>query len=280
MTKLKRLILIFVPMLLFSGCRNTTSYDVLILDNAKEVIEQWGYIPNRTYSVDFDGSIYTVDINGNQQQIMVPESNENSGKIEAKNLVKEEISTELAAIVEESKELVYSYIETSEILQNKPDIVNYISDMQAYIVEMDDVAMYEDGAVYISKQYTYAASEWMIVHELIHAVCDFTNGGVENQRYPYNLFNEVMTDIITSSMNPSSAEGTMSGYVMYYDIGYAFIGCFGEKALSSYFYGYDSLVEELGDELDLFVFSMENMEKNEIALICVNNSINHWQENR
>lgn len=279
MKKLKRLVYIFLAILLLVGCSTTTnSYDAQILNTAKEVINQWGYIPNRTYSVDFDGSIYTVDINGSEQQILIPENSAESKKVDGSTLAKEEPDAKLARIVEDSKKLVSSYIEASDILKNKPDIVNYVSNIPTYVVEMEYVAMYDAGALYINTNHTHEASEWMIVHELVHAICEFTNGGIENERYPYNLFNEVMTDIITASMNPSSADGTMSGYAIYHEIGYAFIGCFGEKALSSYFYGYDSLVEELGYELDFFVFSMENMEKNEIALICVNNSINHWQE--
>lgn len=279
MNKLKRLIPLFLAILMLVGCSTTTNkYDTQILNTAEKVINQWGYIPNRTYSVDFDGSIYTVDINGSEQQIRIPENTDKSKKIEGSTLAKEELDPDLARLVKDSKDMVSSYVEASDILENKPDIVNYISNMPTYVVEMEYVAMYDAGALYINTNHTQDASEWMIVHELVHGICEFTNGGIENERYPYNLFNEVMTDIITASMNPSLAKGTMSGYAIYHEIGYAFIGCFGEKALTSYFYGYDSLVEELGYELDFFVFSMENMEKNEIALICVNNAINHWQE--
>ena len=278
MTKLKRLLALFMAMLMLVGCSATTDYEAQILSSAESVLNDWGYIPNRTYSVNFDGSIYTVDINGSQHQISSPK-NTTSAPLEITG-PKQELTADIERILNSSKDLVCSYVEASKILENKSGIIEYISNIPAYLVEMEDVALYQFDTIYINSTNTEVVCEWMIVHELVHALADFTNGSIENERYPFNLFNEVITDIITSSMNPSIAKGTYSGYAVYHDIGYAFIGCFAEDALYSYFYGYDTLLLELGAELDFFVFSLENMEYNEVAFVCVNNSINHWQENR
>lgn len=276
-----RLFTVFIMITLFlCGCSNstTTNYDGAILQLAEQQINQFGYVPNRTYSVDYaDNGLYVVDINGTEYQIQIP-SPSNSDKIVV--MTGDELGTKEQKIWQNSKELIYSYIDSSNILQDKDEIKDFISNISAYIAEIDVPALYEDGKFFIGRNYVDATCEWMICHELVHAIADFTNGGVENERYAYNLFNEVMTDIITASMNPKLEEGVMSVYMDYSSIGYSFIGCFGEDALESYFYGYSDIIEIIGNEheLDFFVLSLDNAYSNEFAMICINNSINHWYE--
>lgn len=279
-----RLLAVFFIITLFvCGCgsntTSTTTYDDTILQMAQEHIEQWRYIPDRIYSVAYDAEteIYTIDVNGVKQQVIFP-SSADSNKIEA--ITGDRLSRKEQKILDSSKELIYSYVDESNILQNKDEIKNFISEIPAYVIDMEYPALYFNGKLFFGINYIDVICEWIAVHELVHALADFTNNGIENERYAYNVFNEVMTDIITSSMNPKLAEGIQSGYINYYPEIYTYIGCFEEEAIKAYFYGYSKIIETIGNEheLDFFVLSLENIYANELALICVNNSLSHWQE--
>lgn len=274
-------VLIIVTLLL-SACGNSTTknYDDLILQRAEEQLSTLPYVSGRTFSVEYSAvsDLYTVDINGTELKFNRPLKSSNSNKLEPST--GEELSKKEQKIVDSSKKLICSYIDNSNILQNKEAIKQFVNDIPTYVIDMDDGALYFNGKLFISIHSLDVICEWMITHELVHALADFTNGGVENEKYAYFIFNEALTDIITASMNPKIPNDALSGYINFHPVLYSYIGCFGEDAINAYFYGYESLIEKIGNkhELDFFVFSVENLNTNEYALVCINNSINHWRE--
>lgn len=216
-----------------------------------------------------------MDINGDIRKIEIADKKEN--KKDSIKCIDIELSKTSKEIIESSFLLVKDYIANSTVLKDKETIMQELDKIEVKIAEYDEVAEYRDGTLYIGKDYVNVICEWMICHELMHALADITNGGVENEPYAYYQFNEGLTDFITYTLNPQIPEGYVSGYSQYYYYISLYIGCFEEKAIQAYFYGYDELWEKVGkDEFDFFVFSFENMEKDKLGIVCINNFFNKW----
>ena len=84
-------------------------------------------------------------------------------------------------------------------------------------------AFYKDGAIWVFRTCTDSICEWMFTHELIHYLREITNN-VEPEKLVYHgmILDEVMTDIICSSLKPKLSVGE-SGYKQYYDVGYQYL---------------------------------------------------------
>lgn len=117
----------------------------------------------------------------------------------------------------------------------------------------------------------------MCVHEFIHAICYYTHDlNIENEIYANSLFNETMTDIITAALNPNLKAGIKSSYSNYYNFVYPYINLFGETAIEAYFYGYDEIYKQIGeDEFNFFILVTNNLDK-EYAEVYYNNMIFKW----
>lgn len=278
---IKRIIALAMITLMWAtttSCGRATNYDTEIIKLGKQAISECDIITGRTYSVSFENGIYTVDINGDIRQVKIDEKDEI--KKYTINSIELELPKNLKEVVDSSFSLVEDYVRNSTILQDKETILQEIDKIDVQITESDTVAEYREGVIYIGDDYINIICEWMICHELIHALADITNEGVENEPYAYYQFNEGITDLITYTLKPQMTKGYISGYAKYhYDI-CLYIGCFEEEAIKAYFYGYEEIWKITGkDAFDFYVESFENMINDEVAFVCVNNSINLWAQN-
>ena len=289
MKKLKRLFVIVTSMLMIlSGCSNATNnYDSITLKNAANVTAESGFdfVSNpfandsRHFTVTKDSdSKFSVDVNGEKMIIQVPSEQSSSEYVPTNESVSKQIK-----IVSKSKKLVYQYIDTSTILKDKKDIKKYIENLNTKEADFTDdegvgaYFSYADSCIYINRNNSEAICEWMIVHELIHAMSFYThNCSIENEEYAFNLFNEILTDIITSSINPKMNRGILSGYSVYYNLLYPYINLFGENAIEAYFYGYNTIYTQIEkDEFEFFVIVIENYGV-ENSDVYYNNLIYKW----
>ena len=273
------LLLVVVTLFTLSGCSSDkrnfkANYDGELIEFSELMLQAWGIVTDRTYEVEYKDGVYEANINGNIQKIQVVENEPESISY---TWVEDVNDADVLKVFKSAKELVIDYIQKSTVLVQKDTLIKEIVEIPIKYTDADLVAEYRNYVVYVNPGYRNDVSEWMIVHELVHFLCEITNGGIYREEYPYELFNEVMTDVIAASMGPEIQDDLMSGYTMYFDFIYAYIGCFKEEAIKAYFYGYDRIFDYVGkDEFDLFVKSFDQVETNEIALVIINNSINKW----
>lgn len=254
---------------------STKNYDTQLLEIGQQSISDLEIIPGRTFEVTLEKDVYTVNINGNIQKVMLPPTIHNKETI----INVQDPNKKIVKIFNTSKEHIVAYIQGSTILKDKDHIIKQLDSVEVKLASIEYPALYENKTLYIGKDYIDVVCEWMICHELVHCLSEITNKGIENEPYAYNLFNEAITDIITFSMEPKIPDGYISGYTEYYSYIFEYIGCFGEKAISAYFYGYDELWNTVGKtDFDFWVSSFENSNTNEVALVCVNNFINQWAQ--
>lgn len=262
------------------------NYDVEVLERANEYTKYTEFAKkeenpfkdtNRYFNVNRTSvNEFSVDVNGTEMIIRIPESQNKEYEPENKKSINNDL-------IRQSKEKINSYIEKSKILKDKKDIMKYIESIEVKNATFsDDVTTgayfsYKDNTLYINKENEQYICEWMIIHEYIHAISYFThNCDINNERYAFNLFNEVMTDLIASTLEPGLSDGIISGYSDYYSIVYPYISLFGEEVINAYFYGYENIFEKTSEEeFDFFVIVIENMGK-ENSDIYYNNLIYKW----
>lgn len=296
MKKLKKMFCYFVLVMLMviSSAKSTyasSNYDKVIIDIAKKHDELTGFSNissnpfvegNRYFTVEEpEKEHFEVDVNGTKMTIIVSDASE--GAYEPQN-INELRSKEVLDIIESSKEKIEDYIEKSSILEEKESILSYISSLEikeARFTDDSGVGAYfsaDDSKIYVNKDNSAYICEWMICHEYIHAIAFYTHneGSLDNIPYTYSLYNEVFTDLITSSLEPDINESVSSYYQNYYELIYPYIHMMGEDSIKAYFYGYDRIYESIDKlEFDFFVNVIENFgEENSPAYY--NNLILKW----
>ena len=275
MKKLKGLLCVSLAILLTcTGCTAHTQYDTILLDTAAKVTTDLEFNDretnpflggNRVFTVDkISDYDFSVDVNGTKMEIQLPDNTDSSPYLPTK--VKDVSSNESKKIFSQSQKLIYDYIESSTILTDKTEIKSYISALklkEAIFTEDIWVGAYfspEDNTIYINKSNVSHICEWMIVHELVHAISYYTHGcDITKEAYAYDIFNEVLTDMITASLEPQVDSSIQSGYAMYYDLLYPYMNLLGAESIKAYFYGYDTVFKKINpDEFDFFVIVIEN----------------------
>lgn len=292
MNKLKNLFIIVMSMLMIlTGCSNAVekNYDSITLENATKATAESGFNfdsnpfvhESRYFTVTKNSkNEFCVDVNGTEMIIQIP-SDASSSEYLPSNVI--ELSSKYGKIVIKSKEIVYQYIDASTILKDKEAIKNYIDSLiakEATFTDDDSVGAYfsyTDDCLYINRDNPEFICEWMIVHELIHAISYYThNCSIENEEYAFNLFNEILTDMITSSLTPKINSKIQSGYSLYYDLLYPYINLVGQSSIEAYFYGYEIIYEQIKkEEFEFFVIVIENYGA-ENSDVYYNNLIYKW----
>lgn len=260
-----------------------TSPEQRIEEISRNKLRNKELVEGRTFSVKVDDEkIYHVDINGTEILIQFEDS-KNPTKLKKDNIGN--ISDDsILQIIKSSQKKILKYIEESTVLKEKELLKEYIKETQVKMVKYEakdssnTVAEYDldEKIIFINQDYKEIVCEWMLVHEYIHALADKTNGGKKNMRYPYELFNEVITDIITAELNPVIKEEIISGYGKFYEEIYLYLASVGtEKAIYAYYYGYETILNQINeDELDIFVQLLGEETGN--APIVRMNCINKW----
>lgn len=298
MKKLKKFVLLTIAMLmLLIGCatasdKSNKDYDSIIIQDAETITDDLGFDfdsnpfdGNRKFTVSKNSeNEFSVDVNGTEMIIQIPyETN-------AEDIPSEisDASKKYEKVILNGKSLICKYIDASSILTNKDELKSYINDLpivEANIKNADNkmapaMFSYKDQCIYMNKEYSEFICEWMIVHELVHAMSFYTHGCcIENEEYAFNKLNEVMTDIITASLNPKISKNIQSGYTEYYSLIYPYINLFGISSLKAYFYGYDEIYNYIQkDEFDFFVRVIDNYGA-ENSDCFYNNLILKWYAN-
>lgn len=225
---------------------------------------------------------FEVDVNGVQMTVIISDKN-NIEPYQPQN-IKPLSSDKIADIIESSIKKVNDYIDTSSVLTDKDNIKNYISTLSIKTADFTDdtgVGAYfsaKDSTIYINNENSDCICEWMVCHELIHSIAFYTHN-VDNLAdipYAYSMFNEIMADLITYSINPDIKESIESYYKGYYNLLYPYIDIFGVDSINAYFYGYDTIYSKVEKaEFNFFVAVIENIsEENSVAYY--NNLILKW----
>lgn len=228
---------------------------------------------------------FEVDVNGTPMTVVISK-NGSVEDFEPRN-ISELDSDNIIDIIESSQEKIENYIDESSILIDKEGIKNYILSLdlkEAEFTNDSNVGAYfseTDSTIYINKDNSNYVCEWMVSHEYMHAIAFYTHDETElkNVPYAYSLYNEVWTDLLTCSLEPSINESVESFYKGYYSLLYPYINIFKEDAIESYFYGYDSMYQKVSKpELDFFVTVLENFGA-ENSEAYYNNLILKWYAN-
>lgn len=291
MKRVKGVFCILLAMImLLAGCSETENFDDSILNDAAEITSALGYDnerenpfinSSRSFQVDkVSENEFHIDVNGTSMTVkLVDEENSSFDLTDIKD-----IESKYDTMYSASKELVYKYIEESSILLNKEEIKEYLAGLQlkeAVFTDNNDAAAYfsyEDSTVYINTDNSAYVCEWLLVHELIHAIAFCTHEkDIANEEYPYGVFNEVLTDIITASLTPEIDSSIQSGYSAYYFLIYPYINLVGEEAINAYFYGYEHIYEKINqDEFDFWVTTVLENYGAENSEAYYNNLILKW----
>lgn len=249
---------------------------------AQTKLAQLDLVQGRTFSVSINKGIYHIDVNGKEVLIKIEDPG-SFPKTTKKQIVGECQEDSVLEVIESSKRLVLQYIEESTVLENKRKLQEYIDKVPVAMARYEPsneetVAEYDfdEKIIFINQDYKDVICEWLLVHEYIHALANKTNEGKKNMRYPYQLFNEVMTDVITCDLQPQIASDIVSAYDRYYENIYLYMGAVGTKdAIHAYYYGYEELLKKINEnELDIFANLIGEQEGD--APIVVNNCINNW----
>lgn len=278
MKKLFSILLIIGVLISVCSCTFNKNVDESLIETSNGILGTWTFEEGRTFSVVVDdNNIYHVDINGTEKLV----------EIEEKDIVENtksnisECDLEVMEIVKASKNKVVDYINNSKILKDKEALVEHINNVVVKMADfsIDEAAEYDSelNSIFINNKNRADVCEWMIIHELVHALYTKTNEGVENSKYQNTLFNEVLTDLITAEMEPEIIFEMESKYFSYYLWMYNYLGCVDFDGIEAYFYGYDKVLERIPEaELDVFVESLENENESEDAVVILTNCINDW----
>ena len=277
MKNLKNCMLLIIAMLMMlTGCATASDesykdYDSIIIQNAEDVTNYSGFdfgsnpfYGDRKFTVIKNSPTeFLINVNGTVMIVRIP-AKKSSSEYVPTNVC--DISTKHSKLVSSSKELIYEYIDASSVLNNKEELKSYIegvSAKEATFTNEDNVGAYfsyKDSCIYFNKKSSGSICEWMIVHELVHAMSYYTHGcSIEKEEYAFNLFNEVMTDIITASLSPKISKKSQSRYSIYYGLIYPYINLVGIDSIKDYFYGYDEIYNYVGkNEFEFWVIVIEN----------------------
>lgn len=277
MKKIISNILLIVIAISVSSCVFEKNVDEKLIETSNGILGTWNFEEGRTFSVFVDEeNIYHIDINGKEKQVKFQE-NDITENIRS-NIC--ECDLETMKIVDASKSKVLNYINKSDILRDKEILIAHINDVRVAMADfsIDEASEYdfETNTIFINNTNSALVGEWDIIHELVHALYYKTNNiETHTPKYYNTLFTEVLTDIITDTMEPEIDSDTEIKYFSYYLWIYLYLGCVDFDGIEAFFYGYETLFKYIPqEELDVFVESLKNEKESEDAIIILTNCIN------
>lgn len=232
---------------------------------------------------------YNITIGDETLEIELPEDTTDSDAINWKQNPEEVTKGNVWETLKSAKRKVVAYVNSSQIIRDKEKCIEKINQTPLYYIDsinfedlgqQSDIpdAFYKDGSIWVLRDSTSSICEWMFTHELIHCLREITNNAGPKLVYHGMIFDEVLTDIICSSLNPEIDDGSESGYARYYDVGYKYLAIWKETAITAYFYGYQDIWNKTGkDEFDVFVYAYHNIDCNELAHDCTIFTLSKWE---
>lgn len=272
-----------------------STYDSQVINMANTYVDSsttYGNADLNPFIKSNGGRYFTVneietdhfDVNVNGVPITVIISQNNSVEQYKPQNVTDLDDNSIINIIESSRKKVDDYIETSSILIDKDNIENYINSLSIKAADFTDdpnVGAYfsaSDSIIYVNRENSEYICEWLVCHEYMHAVSFYTHKetDLDNTQYAYSLYNEVLTDLLTCSLDPEINGSIESYYKGYYALIYPYINIFDIDAIDAYFYGYNTIYSKVTKpEFDFFVTVIENInEQNSEAYY--NNLVLKW----
>lgn len=250
----------------FCGCGETVTTEDNI-DNALE--EYYRYIITPMFeapSIDEVSNI-TIESRTNDyivkdKDITIPVPKLQSGKKISHGEEVLEVSKD-DNIIQAALGNILRFIDDMSIIEDKDSVKSHIESVKFYKVKFDFdrgnegelFALYDepDHAVYISSDLSeemyQEMGEYVITHELMHAVCSFTNGGDAKKRFCTGFWDEAQTEVFVANIPgiKKSAE-----YMLYDPLIAYTMYAIKPELMKAYFYGYDSFSEEDMRLLDVY----------------------------
>ena len=131
------------------------------------------------FEVTKNPSSYNITLNDKKITINVI-NKKNSNTSSSYESPVEISSNSVLKLISKSKKTVCNYIANSpNIFNNQEDAIKYIESLpflQCKINIENTLAFYEKGTIFIKENSEKQLCEWILVHELIHALSDFCQG--------------------------------------------------------------------------------------------------------
>ena len=139
--------------------------DELVMGSANGMMDIWGLEEGRTFSVTKDEkNIYHIDLNGEEMLVQIEEE-------QIVENVKSNITgcdSKVLGIVKALKGKIINYINESDILKDKKNLVKYIYNLPVQMADFctDAEAEYDERSdtIYINNRYRSKICEWGITH--------------------------------------------------------------------------------------------------------------------
>lgn len=259
--------------------RDGVVYDDYLIEIGRECLAGFDRVSGRVYTVNFRNNTYFINLNGEKTEVdYIEDLGGERESVKTYGTVKE---TKFLSVINRAKAILCDYIEKSTILNNKEELKQKIVDVPFVYGKTDDFvsAFYTNQTVYINKNCIQYFSEWVVVHELVHYLCELTHGGPLEEDYPFTQYVETMTDLITMSMQPEENLEFPSGYFENYEYVLPFVGRFEEEALQAYFYGHKRIWQRAEKyKFDVYVGMLENLHYGDLytSWVTIENQINEW----
>ena len=248
---------------------NSKSYEQRLIQKSYDYLEHYKSFQLSDVEVTLNDDIYFVKWGNIKQAFQFPKELETLD--DSKFITSEITDKQIIKVYENSKNIIEHFIEKSSTIkfEDKEPLIAKINNLPIKNVDNpEDFELNNVGALFINETIYIVdkenVCEWMLCHELIHYI-RYTLSG-ENIEYLPSNFDEIMTDLITSALQPDLSRNIISAYSINYDYLLLYISVFHEDAFIDFFYGYneDSGVWKLTSktEHDFFVNALQFIDEN------------------
>lgn len=204
-----------------------------------------------------------------------------------------EFSKRHELMIESARNFVIEFIKDSSVLTDKETLIEKIKNVPFYLYtdsthellkNLDAPAVHTGNAIYCFNEYKDYFCEFMYVHELVHHLRYLTLGErLSNVEYFATQFDETITDLITTSMDPKllNSNEYQSGYSITHTVVNEYLHLFGEDALQAFFYGYEDFYDSRNitfkTEHEAFIVALEKYATGiEGAIVACETLIKYW----
>lgn len=207
------------------------------------------------------------------------------------NISSETFSESELKMIDKNRNIVLNFIDETSFIdeKDKESLKNYIKSIKFVLSDLGDHydAIYDhQGYVIVNTEHKNRLnswskwSEWMVVHELIHAVNDFLAG---DRWLETGTFVESMTDVLVASILQSELEASFSTYYHNHDFAYMYIRIYGVAGIKAFLYCDYSLISVPEEELELFIYALncvDDEESGEAAFFIAKEVLLKWRDEK
>lgn len=163
-------------------------------------------------------------------------------------------------ILSTSQSIVFKYIDNSNILKDKESIKKFLSGIQvkcSYFKNDTYKNSHFDSKSNIIYIRPNKVCKSTVINEYINAISYYTHGRKLGE-YRYTKLNQIITNLIATGL---SRESYHLDYMAYSPLVYPYINLFGDKAIKTYFYGYEDIYKAIPkEEFDFWIAIVDNFD--------------------